>query len=74
MSDAANRSRDAQVAWDYAFIHAQVYLKATAPVREVIDSMSKIVANPGLTDNEREMALSTLEEALFAFGKPNGPG
>jgi predicted XRE-type DNA-binding protein len=58
----------------FAKVFAEVYLNASDEIKEVIESMSKIVNDPAADDEERNAALDTLVEALFPPKHPDNLG
>jgi hypothetical protein len=48
---------------------ANCYLTANEAMRGVIESMSRIIADPSATAEERESAIDTLLEVLFPKSK-----
>jgi DNA-binding phage protein len=53
------------VSADFAAVFARAYLQASDEVRGVIDTMTRIIADPGTDPADRESCLDTLTEALF---------
>lgn len=66
--DPAHRDR----AKAYASIHFGAYLEASDEVRDVIDAMARICADPGADPEDREAALDTLTDALHPFLASDG--
>jgi lambda repressor-like predicted transcriptional regulator len=58
----------------FAKVFAEVYLTASGDIKEVIESMSKIVSDPAVDEDERNAALDTLVEVLFPPRHPEQLG
>ena len=58
----------------FAKVFAEAYLTASDDIKEVIESMSKIVNDPAADADERSAALDTLVEVLFPPKHPEEMG
>jgi len=58
----------------FAKVFAEVYLTASDDIKEVIESMSKIVNDPAADEDEQNAALDTLVEVLFPPKHPEELG
>jgi len=58
----------------FAKVFAEGYLEASEAVKEVIESMSRIVNDPAADEDERSAALDTLVDALFPPRRPEDLG
>ena len=58
----------------FAKVFAEGYLEASDAVKEVIESMSRIVNDPAADEDERSAALDTLVDALFPPRHPDDLG
>jgi len=57
----------------FAQVFHSGYMRATPTVRGVIEEMVALVMEPDLDEQERNMALTTLADALGLLGGPGGP-
>lgn len=60
-----NLDPNRMVSEDFANVLVRAYLDASDEVRKVIDTMSRIIADPQTDPDDRESCLDTLTEALF---------